>query len=70
MLRINHQIFLDTQVFEQELYDTTSPRLKRLKELVDDQRATIVLPEITRREIIARIRETTKAALSEVKQCR
>lgn len=70
MLRINHQVFLDTQVFEQELYDTNSPRLRRLKELVDDRRANVVLPEITRREIIARIRETTKSALSEVRKCR
>jgi predicted nucleic acid-binding protein len=70
MLRINHQIFLDTQVFEQELYDTNSPRLKRLKELVEDRRASVLLPEITRREIIARIRETTAKAIRDLTKYR
>src|SRR3954469_21280247 len=62
-------VFLDTQVFDQEVYDAKSSRkLMRLLELVTDGHAQVVMTDITYREIIANIRGMAKVALQHIKR--
>jgi hypothetical protein len=67
---VTRYVFLDTQVFDQELFSSKSRRLDRLKELVKDRHAKIVITEITEREIVARIQQMTTTALQAVTTCR
>lgn len=61
------RVFLDTQVFEQELYDFDSRHFTRLKTLVDEGLVRVILTEITYREVISRIRETVAKGLEDLK---
>jgi hypothetical protein len=63
-------VFLDTQVFEQEFFNFESSRFSLLKRLVSEGHAKVVITEITRREVVARIRETAAKALQALKLIR
>src|SRR5205823_5154940 len=67
---VTRTVFLDTQVFEQEFYKFDSIKFSLLKQLVGDGLAKVVITEVTRREVVARIRETAAKAIQSLKLLR
>jgi hypothetical protein len=61
-------VFLDTQVFDQELYNVRSKKLSRLLNLVSDGHARVVITDIALREITSNIRDMTRAAILSIKR--
>ena len=56
-------VFVDTEPMRAARFDVERGGLKRLLELVDHQRITVVLPTVTRREYLKKLNESIDAAL-------